>query len=98
MAPSYSLLVIRISAVGLAATTRISVAEISSEYMPAIPRDIMCYRLLNEILTLFRARAQATMPQLAEGGNLTREDVRGSGKRIENSSSSEKQRRRHQNE
>src|SRR5438105_5082778 len=58
------------------------VRKISNAHIfePIVARDVTRHRLLDEILSFFGGRAQPMMAQLAEGGKLTRSDVREWGK------------------
>ena len=52
---------------------KISNADI---FEPAVARDVVRHRLLDEILSFFGGKAQPMMAQLAEAGKLTKDDVR----------------------
>src|SRR4030088_3749047 len=54
------------------------VRKISNAHIfePIVSRDVKRHQLLDQILSFFGGRAQPMMAQLAEAGELTREDVR----------------------
>ena len=61
---------------GKGAVRRVKKISNAHIFEPAIAREVTRHRLLDEMLAFFGGRALPMMSQLAEAGQLTRDDIR----------------------